>query len=91
MRLASQTAQTIWLKFFVDTQGWSGDAVGLKNLKFFAKFLFSWAMQGPLASFTEKSIKNFYLFFKNLPYLTFLIFLTWFRYSLVYCPIESAV
>ena len=38
--IADQTAGPIGLAFFVDTQGWPGGVIGLKNSKFFPKCFF---------------------------------------------------
>ena len=55
--IAGQTAGPIGLEFFVDTHGWPGGDIGLKNpnsfffeIFFFSKFFFLWATPGPLAS-----------------------------------------
>ena len=34
--IAGQTAGTIGLNFFVDTQGWPGSVIGYKKFKFFS-------------------------------------------------------
>ena len=63
--IACQTAGPIGLKFFVDTQGWSGGDIGKKNSNFFFNFfflqfffllksIFPRATPGPPASFYIK-------------------------------------
>ena len=38
--IAGQTAGTIGLNFFVDTQGWPGSVIGYKKFYFFFKFIY---------------------------------------------------